>query len=84
MWLHIDTADYAYSRAGVAVSDRPTGPYQYLGSFRPNGSMSRDMTLFKDEDGQAYHLFSSEHNRTMHVSRLTEDYLQPNGEEMRI
>jgi hypothetical protein len=84
MWLHIDTADYAYARAGVAVSDRPNGPYQYLGSLRPNGAMSRDMTLFKDEDGQAYHLFSSEHNQTMHVSRLAPDYLQPNWEEARI
>ena len=84
MWLHIDSSNYAYARAGVAVSERPTGPYQYLGSLRPNGAMSRDMTLFKDEDGQAYHLFSSEHNRTMHVSRLSPDTLQPSGEEARI
>jgi hypothetical protein len=84
MWLHIDSTDYAYAQAGVAISDRPTGPYQYLGSLRPNGAMSRDMTLFKDEDNQVYHLFSSEHNRTMHISRLTPDYLQPSGDEARI
>ena len=59
MWMHIDTADYAYARAGVAVSDTPSGLYQYLGSFQPNGAMSRDMTLFQEKDGTAYHVFSS-------------------------
>jgi hypothetical protein len=84
MWLHIDSEDYSYARAGVAVSDRPEGPYAYLGSFRPNGQMSRDMTLFKDDDGKAYHIFSSEKNTTMHISLLTDDYLRPSGIEKRI
>ena len=84
MWMHIDTADYAYARAGVAVSDSPTGPYHYLGSFRTNGAMSRDMTLFQDEDGTAYYAFSSEDNRTMHLSLLSDDYLEPSGEVLRL
>jgi hypothetical protein len=36
MWMHIDSADYAAARSGVAVSDKPNGPFKYLGSFRPN------------------------------------------------
>lgn len=84
LWLHIDTANYAYARAGLATADRPTGPYQYHGSLRPNGAMSRDMTLFQDDDGQVYHAFSSEHNATTHVSRLSTDGLQPSGEKARI
>jgi hypothetical protein len=36
MWIHQDSPDYAAARAGVAVSDTPTGPFTYLGSFRPN------------------------------------------------
>lgn len=79
MWLHVDSEDYAYSRAGVAVSDKPIGPYSYIGSIRPNGQMSRDMTLFKDDDSKAYHIFSSENNAVMHVSLLTNDYLKPTG-----
>ena len=51
MWLHIDSEDYTAARTGVAVSDSPAGPYEYLGSFRPNRQESRDMTVFKDEDG---------------------------------
>ena len=39
MWLHQDSADYAAARSGVAVSDRPTGPFKYLGSFRPNAGV---------------------------------------------
>ncbi len=84
MWLHVDSEDYSYSRAGVAISDKPEGPYFYLGSIRPNNQMSRDMTLFKDDDGKAYHIFSSENNATMHISLLTDDYLEPTGIEKRI
>jgi hypothetical protein len=84
MWLHIDSEDYSYSRAGVAFSDNPEGPYTFIGSMRPNGQMSRDMTLFKDDDGLAYHIFTSENNATMHISLLTNDYLQPTGIEKRI
>jgi hypothetical protein len=84
MWLHIDSEDYSYARAGVAVSDNPTGPYTFLYSMRPNNQMSRDMTLFKDTDGKAYHIFSSENNAVMHISLLTDDYLKPSGIETRI
>ena len=84
MWLHVDSEDYTYARAGVAVSDKPAGPYSFIGSIRPNGQMSRDMTLFKDDDGKAYHIFSSEDNAVMHISMLTDDYLKPSGIENRI
>ncbi len=84
MWMHIDSEDYSYARAGVAISDNPTGPYKYLGSMRPNNAMSRDMTLFKDDDGKAYLIFSSENNAVMHISLLTGNYLKPSGIEKRI
>ena len=84
MWMHIDTDDYLYARAGVAVSDRPQGPYTYLGSIRPNGQMSRDQTLFKDTDGKAYQICSSENNETMYINELMEDYLKPSGVYKRV
>lgn len=80
MWLHVDSHDYAKAAAGVAVSDTPTGNFEYLGSMRPNGQMSRDMTLFKDDDGKAYHVYSSEENKTLYISLLTDDYLKPAGQ----
>jgi hypothetical protein len=84
MWLHVDSHDYAMACAGVAVSDSPTGKFNYQGSLRPNNQMSRDMTLFKDDDGKAYHIYSSEDNATMHVSQLSDDYLKPSGKYVRI
>ena len=44
MWLHVNGADYARARCGVAASNRPDGPFWYAGSFRPDGQMARDLT----------------------------------------
>lgn len=78
MWFHLELKGKGYSaaRAGVAVSDKITGPYKYRGSFRPNGNMSRDMNLFVDDDGAAYHIYSSNENWDLHIAKLTDDYLQ--------
>lgn len=77
MWFHVDTSNYQYARAGVAISDSPTGPFNYIGSIQPNEQMSRDLTLFKDDDERAYLIYSSEANSTMHITLLTADYLTP-------
>lgn len=84
LWMHIDRNDYSYARVGVAVSDRPQGPYRYLGSMRPNGQESRDMTVYQDEDGRAYLVYASENNKTMHVCLLSDDYLRPTAVYRRI
>lgn len=39
------------------------------------GQMSRDMNLFVDDDGTAYHITASEENGTLHISQLSADYL---------
>ncbi len=83
MWVHAESADYSMAAAGVAISDTPEGPFEYLGSFRPNETMSRDQTLFVDDDGTAYQFSSSEHNQTLHINRLTDDYLKPDGTYVR-
>ncbi|XP_006645119.2 uncharacterized protein LOC102718127 [Oryza brachyantha] len=75
MWMHIDDANYTKASVGVAVSNSPTGPFSYLYSFRPHGFESRDMTIFKDDDGSAYLFYSSRDNTELHVSPLTKDYL---------
>ena len=48
------------------------------------GQMSRDMTLFVDDDGKAYHIYSSEENLTLHIAELTDDYLGHSGRYIRI
>lgn len=93
IWFHADgrspenDANYGKAKAGVAVSDSPTGPFKLLGSYKLHhagnnygydgydgrGSV-RDMNLFKDDDGTAYVIYSSEGNETMYVAKLNDDY----------
>jgi hypothetical protein len=73
MWMHIDSTSYTDRRAGVATSDTPCGPYAYLGSTRPLGHESRDLGLFKDDDGTAY-LTHEDPTVGMRIERLSADY----------
>jgi len=77
MWFHLELPGQGYkaARAGVAVSKNVTGPYTYVKSFRPNGHMSRDMTLFVDDDGSAYEIYSARENYDLRIVKLTDDYL---------
>ncbi len=86
MWFHLELKGKGYSaaRAGVATSKSPTGPYTFIRDFRPDGEMSRDMTLYQDDDGKAYLITTSENNQTQHVSQLTTDYLDTTGHYTRI
>lgn len=133
MWFHLELKGKARraARSGVAVANRATGPYTFLGSARldvgtwpmnvteeqkagfteaqkligttfsggPNpevpkhnllardftlGQMAKDMTLFVDDDGKAYHVFASEENSTLHISQLTDDYLSHSGKWVRV
>jgi glycosyl hydrolase family 43 len=59
-------------------------PDNLLGRDWAGGQMARDMTLFVDDDGQAYHLYASEENRTLQISLLSEDYLAPAGKYVRV
>lgn len=49
-----------------------------------DGQMSRDMTLFVDEDGRAYHIYSSEDNLTLQIAELDSDYTCHTGKYIRI
>ncbi len=77
LWFHLELPGKGYdaARAGVAVSDKATGPFTYLKSFRPNGHMSRDMTLFVDTDGSAYHVYSARDNYDLRIAKLSDDFL---------
>ena len=50
----------------------------------PGGQMSRDMTVFVDDDGKAYHIYSAEENLTLNIAELTDDYLDYTGDFIRI
>ena len=87
MWMHWENgSDYGDARAAVASSDTVAGDYIYHGSFRPMqesgvvdhgkpGYMSRDCTLFVDDDGKGYFLSASNENYDLHLYLLSDDYL---------
>ena len=50
----------------------------------PGGQMSRDMTIFVDDNGKAYHIYSSEENSTTHIAELTPDYTGHTGKFVRV
>jgi hypothetical protein len=139
MWFHyekegIDGGGYRTASVGIAVADRPAGPYTYLRKLRPNagawpqnvpeekkkplsgaelsyleslkpkinggffpeypddlfyrrdfeqGQMSRDQTLFLDDDGKGYHIHASEENGTLHISELAPNFLSTSGKYSR-
>jgi beta-xylosidase len=76
--------------AYVSTLELPGGPLPYYPKqllFRrdfADGQMARDMTLFVDDDGSAYHIYASECNGTLHISKLSGDYLKPAGKFARI
>lgn len=87
MWMHWENGiDYSQARAAVASSPTIDGDYTYHGSFRPlagtgvtdhgiDGYMSRDCTLFVDDDGTGYFLSTANENYDLHLYRLSADYL---------
>jgi hypothetical protein len=128
MWFHHELKNQGYKAAltGVAVSDKVTGPFKYISSFRihpkvwaknftdaqknevvlsieqakqqrqkiidgvimvrdfETGQMSRDMTLFVDDDQQGYHITASEENQTLLISKMSDDYLSLTDEYVRV
>jgi len=56
----------------------------YLKRDFDGGQMSRDMTLFVDDDEKAYHIAASEENATLHIRELTDDYLDFSGKYVRV
>lgn len=77
MWMHRENVrDYNEAQCAVATCDTVDGKYAWQGMFNPNGNMSRDCTLFQDDDGSAYFLSSARNNADMIVYKLTDDYLK--------
>ena len=73
---------YDTGYVGVAVSDKPVGPFLYSHKFLGAGSMkgSGDFCMFQDENGSAYHLTVRKPDKAFCIGRLRGDYLYPEGE----
>lgn len=49
-----------------------------------SGQMSRDMTIFVDDDDKAYQIYSSEENLTLQIAELSDDYQSYTGRYIRV
>ncbi|TPR56931.1 glycosyl hydrolase family 43 [Enterococcus sp. OL5] len=78
LWFHYDHDDYWIAASGVATSKTPTGSFELNKIFKPNRKDSRDFTIFEDED-KFYLVHSSDFNKTMYISELTDDLTDVTG-----
>lgn len=77
MWAHYENGeDYLKASACVATCDKIDGDYVFHGYFRPFGEMSRDCTIFEDDDGSRYFVSASNDNADLHVYLVSEDGLK--------
>lgn len=76
LWVHFENGmNYKDAACAIATCNTPDGDFVYHGHFNPYGYMSRDCTLFQDEDGTAYFISAARDNADLHVYRLQDDYL---------
>ncbi len=77
------------AEAGLAVSDAVSGPYRWMGTFRPIDSQGlvKDCSVFQDEDGSTYFIYdrkTSAEDRCLTIVKLSEDYCSFTDEYRRI
>ena len=66
------------------LPEQHTDSINILGRDMMRGQQARDMTLFVDDDGKAYHIYSSEENSTLHIAELNDDYTGHTGKYIRL
>jgi hypothetical protein len=49
MWMHLEQRGYHFARAGIAISDRPTGPFSWVTHMRP---IAEDFNFKEDDPDQ--------------------------------
>lgn len=84
MWMHLDEEDYSFARAGVAISESPTGPFHLLAARHVNRTDCRDMTLYQDREGVAYLVHSGDWNKTLYIAELNDEYTDVTGRYTKI
>ncbi|CAN6670051.1 hypothetical protein TRVA0_042S00870 [Trichomonascus vanleenenianus] len=80
LYSHVTDASYSVTMVGVATANDITGPWEFVTCYKPGGSYSWDQTVYEDDDGSAYLIYSSNADGTgtngaLRISKLSEDYL---------
>eukprot|EP00569_Conticribra_weissflogii_P010713 CAMPEP_0171379434 /NCGR_PEP_ID=MMETSP0879-20121228/26580_1 /TAXON_ID=67004 /ORGANISM="Thalassiosira weissflogii, Strain CCMP1336" /LENGTH=932 /DNA_ID=CAMNT_0011890197 /DNA_START=3 /DNA_END=2798 /DNA_ORIENTATION=+ len=80
MWMLVDNVKRSLGMAGVATSDYPNGPFEFVRTLYPDGNQTRDQTLFQDNDGTAY-LIRTYYYTTTYL--VPEAVMQPTWESVK-
>ena len=90
LWFHLDRCNnpqhdnnpeprqprYSFRHAGVAVADRPEGPFRFVHALQPDGLESLDLQLFQEpDDPDRAYLIRSVKNAYVGISPLSRDFL---------
>ena len=80
--LYLKGVGYETSNVGVAIADKPTGPFNYHHKFHGGSSHngSGDFSMFKDDDGSLYHLTVRKPDKAFVIGKLDSDYYFPEGD----
>lgn len=75
IWMHYEGHN-AYSVAEVAwaVADRIDADYKFQEHFRPLDLDSRDLNVYKDDDGKAYLICTTKGNQNVSLIELDDTY----------
>ena len=95
LWFHyvgypgLHGQDIGFADAGVAVADKITGPFKFIGHHRPinDSGAVKDCTLFMDNDSSAYFIYDRKivnGTRCLHIVKLTDDFLSSTNQWTKI
>jgi hypothetical protein len=72
--------EYPAAMLAVAVSDKPTGPFTFLGqrNTAEEHGWGQDLGLFKAQDGKGYVVYDDGH-RNIRIDLLADDFLSTSG-----
>lgn len=75
LWMHYENGhDYLDAGIAIATSDYPDKNFEFHGYFRPFGYMSRDCTIYQEDD-KGYFISAANDNADLHVYSMSDDYL---------
>lgn len=76
--LYLKGNGYNICHTGVAIADKPEGPFVYSHKFLPTSlNGAGDYTFFKDNNGDLYHITVRKSDRVMVKAKMSADYLNP-------
>lgn len=74
MWAHLEN-NVDYTLAQVAGAEAVPGqPFNFIGTYQPEGQQSRDLTFFEDIDGSGYLISAANNNQDLNFYPLASNW----------